>query len=98
MVYGSFEVFKRTFGMSISRKQIGESVGSESAGGEGVPAGELYPRNHTDTCFHDGIRELAQRFPGLRSALVKAEKIFYSHQPTPDPGWMTERVDCEVTM
>ncbi len=56
------------------------------------------PWNHNNSWFHNGIREVAQRFPGLRTALVKAEEIFYSQRPKPDPKWMSERVDCEVRM
>jgi reductive dehalogenase len=55
------------------------------------------PWNHTNSWFHNGVREVAQRFPGLGTALVKAEEIFYSQQPKPDPAWMTEKVDCELT-
>lgn len=51
------------------------------------------PWNHANTRFHNGLRELAQRSRGLRTALVKAEEIFCSQGAKPDPGWMAERVD-----
>lgn len=65
----------------------------------GRPCGicqSVCPWNHVNTWLHKGIREVAQRVPQLRKALVKAEEIFYSHKAKPEPKWMAERVDFTI--
>jgi len=54
------------------------------------------PWNHVNTWWHKGIRELAQRYPFLRKALIKGEEIFYTHQQKPEPKWMSEKVDNNI--
>jgi len=39
------------------------------------------------------MREMAQRVPILRKALVRGERIFYSQKPKPDPRWLREKVE-----
>ena len=50
------------------------------------------PWNHTNTWFHNSVRELASRFPRWRSAIIKGEELLYSHQPGPEPKWMTNSI------
>jgi len=47
------------------------------------------PWNHPSSLLHDGVRELSQRFPLLRSSIVRAEKLFYPYTPAKAPDWMT---------
>jgi reductive dehalogenase len=51
------------------------------------------PWNHGNSLFHRGVREVAQRAPGLRKLLIKGEELFYKNQPQPDPQWLHEKVD-----
>lgn len=51
------------------------------------------PWNHANNPWHKGIREIAQRFPGLREFIIKGEEIFYSQKPEADPEWLKEKVD-----
>jgi hypothetical protein len=39
------------------------------------------------------VREVAQRFPGLRKLLIKGEELFANRQAEPDPGWLREKVN-----
>ena len=54
------------------------------------------PWNHVNTWWHKGTREVAQRLPILRKTLIKAEEIFYTHRPKPEPKWMAEKVDFTI--
>jgi len=47
------------------------------------------PWNHRNNWFHNIVRELAERFPALRSLLIKGEELTYKHKPGPEPEWMT---------
>ena len=50
------------------------------------------PWNHTNNWFHNSIREIAERLPGLRKLIISADRSLYQHPPAPDPKWMTEPV------
>jgi len=50
------------------------------------------PWNHKNNLFHSIVRETAERFPYLRSLLVKGEELTYSHKPGPEPRWMTDDI------
>jgi ferredoxin len=54
------------------------------------------PWSHATNLWHKSIRELGQRFPWLRTALIKGEEVSYSHRPKPDPRWMAEKVSFVV--
>jgi len=51
------------------------------------------PWSHGNNFLHRSIREIGQRFPGLRKLLLKGEELFYKRQPRPDPEWLSEKVD-----
>jgi len=48
------------------------------------------PWNHPKgSIFHDGIRELSQRFPFMNSAIIAADKLFYPYKRLKPPDWMS---------
>lgn len=50
----------------------------------------ICPWNHRNNLFHNTIREIAQRMPWLRSALIKGEELFYRGRGKgPEPQWIT---------
>lgn len=48
------------------------------------------PWNHPNSWSHNIVREVGERFPGLRSLIIKGEEFFYKHKPGPEPKWMTD--------
>jgi len=61
-------------------EQLGHSCGICQA---------VCPWNHPNSLLHDGIREISQRFPFLRKAIVRGEKLLYPYTPAKPPDWMT---------
>jgi ferredoxin len=50
------------------------------------------PWNHPNTLFHKTSRELAERVPSLRKALILGEKMCYKYKPAPEPKWLTDQI------
>ncbi len=46
------------------------------------------PWNHANGLFHNVTREIVQRFPSLRSFLIKGEKLLYGRRRFVAPEWM----------
>lgn len=50
------------------------------------------PWCHPNNRLHDTVRELAQNFPPLRSAIILGEKLIYGKfRPAPEPDWIMGR-------
>ena len=50
------------------------------------------PWNHANNWFHNGVREIASKFPSVRKPIISTDKFFYKHKPGPDPEWMTDAI------
>jgi len=62
-------------------EQLGHSCGICQA---------VCPWNHPNSWLHNGVRELSQRFPSLRSSIISAEQLVYGgYKTSPAPDWMT---------
>lgn len=52
------------------------------------------PWNHANNFIFNGLREIAQNMPGLRSALIRAESFFYPRKKArPQPKWLRDGRD-----
>jgi len=50
------------------------------------------PWNHSNSWFHNTVREIASKWSRARQALISADKFFYRHKPGPEPKWLAEPV------
>lgn len=50
------------------------------------------PWSHRTNLFHKLVRETAEKFPKLRTLLIKGEEMTYKHERGPEPKWLTDEI------
>jgi len=63
-----------------------------AAGGSCGICQVVCPWNHANNWFHNGVREMASKFPSVRKQIISTDKFFYKHKQGPDPEWMTDAI------